>query len=104
MTSSALTGKSAATDIVSRKKSLPVLYGLARSDALTQLYAQPSLGDHDVERAITLLDEVGARTYTQQLENEYYQAALTALQKAEPVGQAGQWLYGLTAWLFKRSY
>ncbi len=99
-----VTGKSTATDIVSRKKSLPVLFGLERSESLAQLYAQPTLSEADIKRATALLDEVGARAYAVQLENYYYQAALAALERANPLGDAAQWLYGLTAWLFQRSY
>ena len=36
-------GKSAATDIATRKKTLPVLYALSRSPALRRLYRQPFL-------------------------------------------------------------
>ncbi|NJR12797.1 polyprenyl synthetase family protein [bacterium] len=53
-----VTGKSAATDIVSRKKSLPVLYGLAQNPTLAALYQQPHLSDADVQQAISLLDSV----------------------------------------------
>lgn len=99
----ATTGKSAATDIASKKKSLPVLYGLSHSDALANLYRKPSLNDDDVLQAVELLDELDARSYTQQLEQKYHEAALAALQKAEPEGEAYKLINMLVDALFGRN-
>ncbi len=98
------TGKSAATDIISRKKSLPVLYGLENSPALADIYAAETLTDQDVAQAVELLEEAGAREYTQNLEEEYYSAAVSALTRAEPQGPAAEQLFELVAKLFGREY
>jgi len=100
----AVTGKSAATDILSKKKSLPVLYGLAHSEALVKIYARPQFGDKDVYEAVAQLDAVEARAYATRLENTYYDRALAALNAAQPQGSAGKMLRGLVAWLFERAY
>ena len=47
-----VTGKSAATDILSRKKSLPVLYGLSQSEALVELYQRSTFGAAEVDEAV----------------------------------------------------
>lgn len=99
-----VTGKSAATDILAKKKSLPVLYGLERSKALDQVYERPRFKKSDVLEAITLLDGVGAREYVVQLENDYYRQALESLDAANPKGDAGMQLRALAAWLFERSF
>ncbi|MCC6617163.1 MAG: polyprenyl synthetase family protein [Anaerolineae bacterium] len=99
-----VTGKSTATDILSKKKSLPVLYGLAQSNTLVKIYERPQFSDADVHEAVALLDAAGARTYATGLENTYYERALAALEAAEPIGAAGQLLRGLAAWLFARAY
>lgn len=99
-----ITGKSAATDILAKKKSLPVLYGLGRSKALNEVYQRPRFKKRDVLEAITQLDEVGAREYAVQLENDYYRQALESLDAANPQGEAGAQLRALAAWLFQRSF
>lgn len=98
------TGKSAATDIVSRKKSLPILYGLERSPRLVELFSRDSFGDDEVAAAVAILDELGAQHYTVEQETQYYQRALDALAQsgAPESGLAG--LRALSAWLFKRAY
>ncbi len=63
-----ITGKSAASDILSKKKSLPVLHGLAHPDvgpALRSRYAGPDFTAADVPAILALLDAAGARTFVQ---------------------------------------
>jgi geranylgeranyl diphosphate synthase type I len=99
-----VTGKSAATDIISRKKSLPVLYGLSHSESLKQLYAKADFGDMDVQSAIEILNSLGAEDYTKQQETHYQDIAMRALDKAQPDGEAGQWLRTFIDFLFERDY
>ena len=100
----AVTGKSAATDISSRKKSLPVLYGLSRSSQLAHIYSLQRLSQADVEQAVSLLDSAGARDYALQVEAEYYDRAVAALERAQPQGEAADWLKQFLAGLLQRSY
>ena len=83
----ALTGKSAATDISTKKKTLPVLYGLSRSSALRGLY-QGEQSPEFVEKAIALLDESGARGYAEGETAVYSQQAIDHLTAANPQGNA----------------
>ncbi len=65
----AITGKSAASDILSKKKSLPVLYGFSHSTIgpeLRRLYAGPASSGVDVPRVLALLDAAGAREFAQE--------------------------------------
>jgi geranylgeranyl diphosphate synthase type I len=95
----ASTGKSAASDILTRKKTLPVLYGLTHSRALCELYAQPEI---DLECAVALLDQAGAREYAQSVARRYSDAAVAHLEAAAPVGDAGEALRALTSQLVQR--
>jgi len=88
-------GKSAATDIKTRKKSLPILYGLEKSEPLRQLYAHPTPPDNFVQQAIALLDKAEARQFAESLEQQYTQTALQALQAANPSGTALNELYAM---------
>lgn len=95
-------GKSAATDIATRKKSLPVLFGLAESPELRQLYAAEESGDGFVVQVVDLLDEVGARQVAETYEEKYASSALKHLQAAEPYGEAADALIQLTEQLLNR--
>lgn len=99
-----VTGKSAATDIISRKKSLPVLYALDRSRRLSDLYSgDGTLSDEDVAEAVAALNAVGAYDFALEHEERYYQEAMTALDRAQPQGETADWLLQLTEALFQRS-
>ncbi len=77
----ALTGKSAASDILARKKSLPVVYALENplvGEALRTRYAEP-IEPADVPAVLDLLARAGAQEYTAQAAHEAHQAALAAL-------------------------
>jgi geranylgeranyl diphosphate synthase type I len=100
----ALTGKSAATDIESGKKSLPVLFGLSQSENLRLLYAHPN-GDQDyIRQVVTLLDESGAREFASQKATEYSRGAVDHLEAAGPAAAAGKALFQLTEMLLMRNY
>lgn len=101
---SGLTGKSTATDIISRKKSLPVLYALTKSEPLAEIYQRTQLSDEDVTEAVTILDSLGAQEYTQKIESHFYEQAIQALNQAEPQGEAAVWLRQFVDILFQRSY
>lgn len=100
----AVTGKSAATDILSRKKSLPVLYGLAQSPALVEIYRRETFTEADVIEAVKVLDSLNAQQYTREQETLYYQRAEAALQRANPQGEAAKWLQRFVEALFQRVY
>lgn len=99
----ALTGKSAATDIVTRKKSLPVLYGLSQSAALRELYSR-EMDDAFVRQAVAELDATGAREYADQLALAHSGSALDNLEAADPQGAAGEAMVELAHMLLGREY
>jgi geranylgeranyl diphosphate synthase type I len=64
----AATGKSAASDILSKKKSLPVVFGLAHPTVgpeLTRRYAGPPFTPADAPAVLALLEAAGARAYVE---------------------------------------
>lgn len=98
------TGKSAATDIVTKKKTLPVLYGLAKNRKLADLYALAEVNDDFVSRVIYLLDESGARDFAHTKASYYSESALDHLQAAKPGGTAATALHQLTDMLLQRDF
>jgi geranylgeranyl diphosphate synthase type I len=84
----AQTGKSAASDILTRKKTLPVLYALEQdgpySRALNAYYtADRDLNPTDLSMILDLLEKLGAREYAEQAARIHAEAALAALEAAD---------------------
>ena len=98
------TGKSAATDISTKKKTLPVLYGLAHSPALVQLYVQDDVDEGFVDTAVTLLNQSGARDYARDKATAYSKNALAHLEATEADGPAAAALQQLADMLLQRDY
>ncbi|MBK8025984.1 MAG: polyprenyl synthetase family protein [Chloroflexi bacterium] len=100
----ALTGKSAATDILTRKKTLPVLFGLAQDPELAKIYATSEISDVGVSTIIRMLEGIGALDYAKGQETRYYNQAMQALEQANPTGAAADALRGLSRQLLGRAY
>lgn len=83
-----LIGKSATSDIETRKKTLPVLYGLEQSAALRQLYQQSENGGNFVSQVVAELDRVNARPFAEERARHYSAQALHHLTAAEPENTA----------------
>ncbi len=98
----AVTGKPAGADIARHKKTLPILHGLAQSEALRALFAQKELTEADVRRATALLDETGSRAFVEGLAEEHHSRALGALAEAGLQGPAAQALPDLAQALLGR--
>ncbi len=95
----ATTGKSASSDLLTRKKTLPVLYGLEHSAKLRVVYAAPEM---NVAAATQVLDEIGAREYAQAEAHRHYALALAALDQTGASGAAGAALKELAVRLLNR--
>lgn len=98
----ALTGKSAESDLVSGKKSLPVLHGLSQNGPFAKRWAK---GPITVEEVATLSDHLvkeGSRSYTETTANNLNLDALKALDEAQPIDEAGEALRALVNHLLHR--
>jgi geranylgeranyl diphosphate synthase, type I len=95
------TGKPSASDLISKKKTLPLLYALSASigsdrEIMESILAEPGPATHEqVRQLIELLSKLGAAEYAAQEVNRLTQAALEALASAHPVDPAGDELAGL---------
>ena len=99
---SALTGKSAESDLTTGKKSLPVLYGLSQNGEFAQRWAQGEITADEVPFLAAQLEAEGARKYTQDTANQLTEEALSALKSARPQGEAGEALRLLAMRLMHR--
>lgn len=81
----AITGKPAAADLYRRKLSLPIIHALRTADRrgdLERLYRQEQIDDQDVRLILGILDQAGARGYTEGVATFYHREALSALDSA----------------------
>jgi len=95
-------GKSTIGDLVTRKKTLPVLFGLAQKNSF---YEGWNAGEITSEKAVVLsqiLQSEGGRAYAQSTADRLTDLALTALENANPEGEAGDILKELAKILLKR--
>ncbi|MFZ5879648.1 MAG: polyprenyl synthetase family protein [Chloroflexota bacterium] len=98
----ALTGKSAASDLVEGKNSLPVLYGLSQDGPFAQRWKQGHIQPNEVAQVAQWLVEAGGYDYAQKQAEHWTSQALQNLAAAAPQGEAGQILTGLAHKLLKR--
>ena len=95
-------GKSNTGDLVTRKKTLPVLYGLAQEKAF---YEGWNDGEITPEKAVVLsqiLEAEGGHAYAQSNADRLTDLALNALENANPEGEAGEILRALAKKMSER--
>jgi geranylgeranyl diphosphate synthase type I len=98
----AITGKSAASDLVEGKKSLPVLHGLSQGGKFAKRWAAGPIQPDEVEEIAQLLAAEGSYEYTHGMSRQLTTLALNSLREADPQGEAGEALMELANKLIKR--
>ena len=103
------TGKLPAADIRNRKKSLPVVYALARAEGVTAaelrcIYSQPQLSDSDVSSVLGALESVRAQAYCRAVAEERRERALEELDRADLRPAAAAELRQVADFLLERDY
>jgi geranylgeranyl diphosphate synthase type I len=97
-----LTGKSAASDLVEGKNSMPILYGLGKQGPFAKRWNQgPITVDEVKEVAMQLADE-GAKNYAEEMAAQETRKALEYLRAANPRGAAGESIFELANVLLNR--
>ena len=99
---SVLTGKSNASDLVTGKKTLPVLYGLSKRSAFYQRWIQGSISPAEAPSIATVLTEEGVKDFTLQQVDRLTNQAIAALVAAQPHGDAASALVELANLLLHR--
>ena len=102
-------GKATGNDIRRRKKSYPVVFALERAagaalEDMKRIYSQSELDEDDVERVLTILDEVGARESAQSLTETAANRALDALAPVSLPDWAREEAEELVDFLARREY
>jgi geranylgeranyl diphosphate synthase type I len=99
----AVTGKSAASDLVEGKKSLPVLAGLGKKGKFAERWARGPIRQDEVEEIARLLASESAYTAAHEAAKQMTDMALNNLREADPQGEAGQALNELAGKLLGRA-
>jgi len=97
-----VTGKSAASDLVEGKNSLPVLAGLSANKKFAQRWRQGPIHAFEVEEMAKLLATEGGYATAHEASKQMTDLALLNLREAEPQGEAGDALFDLAEKLLKR--
>ncbi len=103
------TGKSTASDILKKKKTLPVVYafenaGREQIEDLTSIYRQDEIGEKDLAPVLNILEESGARQYSEGIAGKYLDKALEYLAKAEISPSSKQDFISLAGFMVEREY
>ena len=98
-----VTGKSAASDLIERKKSLPVLAGLGKQGQFAEFWNNVPITPDNVEEAAKLLASESAYTYTHDIAKQMTDLAINSLREADPQGEAGDALMDLADRLLHRT-
>lgn len=92
-------GKSAATDLMNRKKSYPVIIGLSSIVAFRNEWRKPEITEDDATRLAGLLEKHGVKKETMELAKKYSQQAIDSLKLACAQTEALDLMENLTRWL-----
>lgn len=98
----AITGKSAASDLLEGKKSLPVLHGLSKGGKFAERWVNGPIQPNEVEELAQLLATEGSYEYTHSVSRQMTTLALDSLREADPQGAASEALMELANKLIKR--
>jgi geranylgeranyl diphosphate synthase type I len=100
----ALTGKSNESDLITGKKSLPVLYGLELEGPFAKRWLTGNIKPDEVKALANQLSAEGAYDYTHSVSDQLTESALSALESAQPSGEAGEALVELANFLLLREH
>lgn len=95
-------GKSTSGDLISGKKTLPVLFGLNQDEIFIQHWTAQGIQPDDVPQMAERLEAIGARAYAQSTADRLTSISLGHLQDARLEGKAGDALSRLAEKLLYR--
>ncbi|MBN1874476.1 MAG: polyprenyl synthetase family protein [Anaerolineae bacterium] len=100
----ARTGKPVGSDMLRRKKTLPILHGLHHSPELQSLLATPELNDTHIQQGLHILASTGSKTYTEQRAADYHTQAMQAFASIGGAGDTNTTLATLAERLLHREF
>jgi geranylgeranyl diphosphate synthase type I len=98
-----VTGKSAASDLLEAKKSLPVMAGLSANGRFAARWQQGPIQASEVQELARVLASEGGYEKANDAAKQMTDLALMSLREADPQGEAGEALFELADRLLKRN-
>ncbi len=103
------TGKPTGSDILNRKKTLPVIYTLERSSGkerhnLLKIYEKEELTKRDLNSVMNYMKKAGAYRYATSIASDYEKSAMKSLKKLKLDEEAGANIMELYDFLIHREY
>ncbi len=100
-----ITGKSTESDISTRKKTLPIIYGLKHSSAFHKLWKEQTLSAEQIKQMTSLLEECGAKQLVQEKVKHFTEKSINHLEKLFPrKNKHTSALFELSEQLINRKY
>lgn len=100
-----LTGKSNSTDLITGKKTLPILYALEKGENFSKIYKSKKASEANLQEFLMMLEKDGAKEFTENIAKQYTEIAISSLKKLNVVDEnAFQALVELTDQLIKRNH
>lgn len=99
----AVTGKSAASDLIEGKKSLPVLAGLSANGKFAARWREGPIQTAEIQEFARVLANEGGYETTVDAAKQMTDLALMSLREADPQGEAGEALFELADKLLRRN-
>jgi geranylgeranyl diphosphate synthase, type I len=100
----ALTGKSVDGDLISRKLTIPILFGIKQNKEFTRRWRKGGFIIEDVPDLANLLQAEGARSFSEQMARQYTESAMEIFDQIGFNNEAGKQLKELCAHLISRNY
>jgi geranylgeranyl diphosphate synthase type I len=98
------TGKSISSDLISGKKTLPILYALEKKGSFNKLNNLKAVNEGNIHDFVRCLEDDGAKDFTEQLAQEYTGKAIQSLNSVDSDNpKANKALIELTNSLLKRN-
>jgi len=97
-----LTGKSITKDLITGKKTLPILYGLRQEGVFARRWSEGNITEEEAPHIAVQLAKEGAKKYAEDTVDQLTEMAHKYLRIMAPQGSVGQELFDLTNRLLKR--
>ncbi len=75
-------GKSVESDLVQKKKSLPVIYALQNSEEMRKIWLEAEINQKNLARSKQIMTEIGAKEFAEKTAKYYTEEALSSIHKA----------------------
>ncbi|HSM24354.1 MAG TPA: polyprenyl synthetase family protein [Anaerolineaceae bacterium] len=99
------TGKSTLSDLIAKKKSLPILYAIQNSTEFESVFSKDSFDQKDLVFLIEAMEKVGAKEHTEKIANYYSELAINSLKSiSTPHSDPKNALLELTRLLINRQH